>query len=236
MNDDLSQDKSVARIMIVDDYPLVRYGLVQMFSAETRLEVCGEAGENDDALERIATLQPDLVIIGISLDFGRGLGLIKEIKNLDALMKILILSFHDGAQFAERVIRAGAMGYLNRKEEIKTVIKAVEHVLNDKIFLNPELAERVLHDLIGHENGFEADPLAILTDREREVFDLIGQGAGTTPISKQLHLSPKTIETHRENIKRKLKLKSGCELNRTAIQWNMEQDLSLPNTESVQEP
>jgi DNA-binding NarL/FixJ family response regulator len=211
-----------ARILIVDDHPIVRRGLAQLIGDEPDLEVCGEAGDVPEALRLVNETQPDLVLIDISLRDGNGIELIKQLKSRDEGLRMLVSSMHDESLFAERCLRAGAKGYISKEEAAEKVVGAIRTVLQGKIYLSAYLADNLLHRMIGGEDSLEHSPIDSLSDRELEVFGLIGQGLTTRKIAEKLHLSPKTVETYRENIKSKLNLKNAAELNRHAVQWALE--------------
>lgn len=211
-----------ARILIVDDHPIVRRGLAQLIGDEADLEVCGEAGDVPEALRLVNDTQPDLVLIDISLRDGNGIELIKQLKSRDDGLRMLVSSMHDESLFAERCLRAGAKGYISKEEAAEKVVGAIRTVLQGKIYLSAYLADNLLHRMIGGEDSLEHSPIDSLSDRELEVFGLIGQGLTTRKIAEKLHLSPKTVETYRENIKSKLNLKNAAELNRHAVQWALE--------------
>ena len=209
------------RILVVDDHPIVRRGLRQLFDDEPDLEVVGEAEDSTDALEQLKAVEPDLVIVDLSLKRGHGLELIPQIKANHERVKMLVSSMHDESLFAERVLRAGALGYISKQESPSELINAIRQVLRGEIYLSLRMANRLLGRIVGGET-LENDPIGRLSDRELQVFELIGQGLRTKQIAQELDLSPKTIEAHRENIKTKLNLKSGVEMSRHATQWVLE--------------
>lgn len=211
-----------ARIMVVDDHPIVRQGLSQLIGSEPGLEVCGEASDAAEALKLLAETKPDLIIVDISLNSGNGIELIKQIKVRDENVRMLVSSMHDESLFAERALRAGAMGYINKAETTDKVFDAIHQVLAGKIYLSARMTDRMLCRAIGSEEHMTGSPIDSLSDRELEVFELIGQGLTTRQIAAKLHLSPKTVETYRENIKSKLNLNNATELTRHAVQWTLE--------------
>lgn len=211
-----------ARIMVVDDHPIVRQGLSQLIGSEPGLEVCGEASDAAEALKLLAETKPDLIIVDISLNSGNGIELIKQIKVRDENVRMLVSSMHDESLFAERALRAGAMGYINKAETTDKVFDAIHQVLAGKIYLSDRMTDRMLCRAIGSEEHMTGSPIDSLSDRELEVFELIGQGLTTRQIAAKLHLSPKTVETYRENIKSKLNLNNATELTRHAVQWTLE--------------
>ncbi|HWL10437.1 MAG TPA: response regulator transcription factor [Planctomicrobium sp.] len=208
-------------ILIVDDHPLVRKGMATLISFEQDLTVVGETGEMAEAVRLTETLSPDLMVIDISLKTGNGLELVKQISAQHPEVKMLVCSMHDESLFAERCLRAGAGGYLNKEAASDQVINAIRTIFNGKTFVSPQLAERLLNRIVSGGSG-ELSPIETLTDRELEVFGLIGQGLTTRQIAERLHLSYKTIESYRENLKAKLSLKNAAELNRHAVQWVLE--------------
>jgi DNA-binding NarL/FixJ family response regulator len=210
------------RILIVDDHPLVRSGFVQLISDEPDLEVCGEAADEAQALQLVAATTPDLVIIDLSLAGGSGINLIERIKAHYGEVGMLVVSMHDESLFAERVLTAGALGYLNKQEAPSNIIRAIRRVLDGRVYLSDKLTERLLDSLTGMAKAPGQSPMQRLSNRELEVFELIGRGMTTGKIADHLQLSTKTIETHRENIKKKLGLASGQELTRRAMHWLIE--------------
>ena len=210
------------RIMIVDDHPIVREGYSRLIEREGNLQVCAEADNKADALKQIMNDPPDLVIIDISLKDGSGLELIKDIKAQFKQIKMLTVSMHDENLFAERCIRAGALGFVNKQQAPEQLVTAIHRVLTGKVFLSSEITERMICRSIGSENYSEQSPIETLSDRELEVFEQIGLGETTRQIAEKLSLSPKTVETYRENIKHKLNLDNATELIRNAIQWVLE--------------
>jgi DNA-binding NarL/FixJ family response regulator len=204
--------------LIVDDHPIVRLGVRQMLDAERDLEVCGEAASAGAAMQFIGSTPPDLAIVDLSLEQGSGLELIRALRESVPTLPVLVLSMHDEALFAERVLRAGARGYIMKREAITGLVGAIRQVLSGRIYLSDGMAQTVLERL-GHEGAAPTDPVANLTDRELEVFDLIGRGVGTAAIAEQIGVSIKTIETYRSNIKTKLNLKDATDLIRFAATW-----------------
>jgi DNA-binding NarL/FixJ family response regulator len=209
------------RILVVDDHPIVRRGLRELVADEPDLEVCGEADNVTQALKQVEATRPDIVIVDLTLKSGHGLDLIQEIRAIDKHIKVLVSSMHDESLFAERALRAGATGYISKQEPPEKLIDAMRQVLRGEICLSPRMSNRLLHRLTTGE-PLEQNPIASLSDRELEVFEMIGQGISTKQIARKLDLSYKTIETHREKIKSKLNLKNSTELSRHATQWVLE--------------
>jgi DNA-binding NarL/FixJ family response regulator len=216
------QAMQTTNIMIVDDHPLVRSGFRQLIESENGLNVCCEAATMNEALQLIKHCFPDLAIIDLSLPDGSGLELIKRLHALQPGILILVSSMHDEDLFAERVLRAGAKGYINKQEAGEQVIVALRQVLDGEIYLSSHMKERQLLEQDGNPRTPLLSPAEHLSNRELEVFELIGHGMATGEIAVKLHLSVKTIETHRANIKTKLGLCTAGELTRSAVQWTLD--------------
>jgi len=208
-----------ARIMIVDDHPIVRQGLSELINQEKDLLVCGEAEDACHTMQVIAKTNPDLVIVDVSLKDRNGVELIKDIKAKYPNLLILTLSMHDESLYAERAMRAGAGGYIMKEEATKNVVTAVRTVLDGNVYLSSSMAAKMVRKLISGESGTDNFVVDCLSDRELEIFRLIGDGDGTGRIAEKLHLSVKTVETHREHIKQKLGLSDAIELRKCAIRW-----------------
>jgi len=209
------------RVLIVDDHPIVRRGLRELIADEPDLDVCGEAEDVDGALQLVDAARPDIVVVDLSLKSGHGLELIQQIKSRDDRIKMLVSSMHDESLFAERALRAGASGFISKQEAPDKIIEAVRQVLDGGVYLSSRMSNRLLSRVSGGQS-LDEDPIGGLSDRELEVFEMIGQGLSTKEIAGRLSLSQKTIETHREKIKAKLNLKHGSELGRRAVQWVLE--------------
>lgn len=208
----------VARILLVDDHPIVRRGLREIISREPDMCVCGEAGTAAEALTGINEHKPDLLIVDLSLNDVSGLELIKEVSGTHEGLKMLVASMHDERVYAERALHAGALGYINKEEATDHLIGAIRQVLLGKVFLSSEMTERVLNR--ARNNGQEQlAPIESLTDREFVVFELFGQGLTAKQVAERLHRSVKTIETHRDNIKTKLGIETSAELFHRATLW-----------------
>ena len=212
-----------ARVMVIDDHPLIRRGLIDLITRQTDMEVVGEAEGLADAFRVFDEARPNFVIVDITLKDGNGLEFIKDIKSRQPETMMLVSSMQDETLYAERCLRAGARGYINKDEAAEKVIDAIRHVISGKVFLSPELMDQVLYRMVGGSDERPQLPMDSLTDRELEVFELIGTGLTTRQIADRLELSHKTIETYKENIKQKLNLKNAAELNRHAVQWKLEQ-------------
>ena len=211
-----------ASIFIVDDHPLVRHGLRQLIDGEPDLSVCGDADSVSTTMSSISSRLPDLAIIDLSLPDGNGLTLVKHLLARYPELSILISSMHDEMLFAERALKAGAKGYINKSATGDEIIAAINQILSGKTYVSTQVIEHLT--LQNNVNSQQADqsPVKQLSNRELEVFELIGSGLGTGDISRRLNLSIKTIESHRANIKKKLGLASSGELVRSAMQWSLE--------------
>lgn len=205
-------------VFIVDDHPIFREGLVQYINREKDMIVCGEASDTPGAISALNQLQPDIAVVDLTLQGISGLQLVKVIakhKKID----VLVLSMHDEKLYAERALRAGAKGYIMKQEAPRDVVAAIRHVLSGKVYLSDALSKHMITRMVTNEPLEGAAPVDVLSNRELEVFDYIGQGFQTREISEKLNLSVKTIESHREHIKNKLNLANSTEVVRCAIQW-----------------
>jgi DNA-binding NarL/FixJ family response regulator len=208
-----------ARVVLVDDHPLVREHLTALIQAQADLSVCGEAADAPTALSLVAREAPDLVILDISLKRSNGLELIKDLKEMWPKLPVLVLSMHDEMLYAERSLRAGALGYITKEEATVNVLSAVRRVLGGHVYLSERMAGRIMKKMVGGAKDEAGSPLEVLTDRELEVFQLLGQGLGTRQIAEELRLGIKTVESYRARIKEKLQLADGTQLLQHAIQW-----------------
>ena len=212
--------KNVARVLIVDDHPAVREGLAILISRQPDLTVCGEAADIPQAVKLIASLRPDIVIVDISLKNGNGIDLIKRIKARGKSTRMLVWSMYSESLCAERALRAGAMGYINKGQATDDIIEAIRTVLKDKVYVSDKLADKVLHRAIGRTAAdLQESPVENLSERELEVFGLIGQGLNSDQMAARIQISPKTVQTYRARIKQKLKIKRGPQLVQRAIEW-----------------
>jgi DNA-binding NarL/FixJ family response regulator len=207
------------RVLVVDDHPIVRMGVIRSINADPHLTVCGEAEGMSQALRAIRELRPQLVVSDISLENGSGLELVKELQAARSEVKVLIYSMHDDDLYAERVLRAGAKGYVNKSEPPAVLKAAIQRVLAGGVHVSPRMTDRMLNLRLGGSTPEDGSPLQQLSDRELEVFEQIGHGVTTRLAAERLHLSPKTIETYREGIKAKLNFRNSTELTRHAIEW-----------------
>jgi len=208
-------------VFVVDDHPIVRQGLALLINREPDLTVCGEAEDAQSALQALASLSPDIIAIDISLTGPDGLDLLKDIRMRLPDLPVLILSMHDESIYAERALRAGAQGYIMKQEATEKVLVALRRILNHEIYVSERIANRMLQRYIGARETARPSTVADLTDRELEVFRLIGEGHSTRQIADELHISVKTVESYQAHIKEKLSLRSARELVQHAIQWSI---------------
>jgi DNA-binding NarL/FixJ family response regulator len=205
------------RIFLVDDHPIVRQGLAQLINNELDLAVVGQGEEAYESLRALAQARPDLVMVDISLKDSDGIELLKEIKARSPKLPVLMLSMHDESLYAERALRAGASGYIMKQESPKTLLAAIRTVLSGQVYVSEKMGTALLQRMIGGKKKEQGLPMDRLTDRELEIFRMIGAGKSVKEIADKLFLSVKTVEAHREHIKEKLNLKSSAELLRFAI-------------------
>src|SRR5438034_4132766 len=211
--------KPKIKVLLVDDHPILRAGLRRLIDAEADMLVCGEAEEGPKAFELVGTLTPDIAVIDISLKGSNGIELIKNLKARYPNLPTLILSMHDESLYAERALRAGSLGYIMKEEAIEQVLTAIRRVLAGEIFLSEKMKTRMLQQMATGKAKVICSPIEQLTDRELEVFRLIGEGYSTRQSAGQLHLSVRTVEAYREYIKSKLNLKNATELVQHAFHW-----------------
>jgi len=219
------------RVLVIDDHPIVREGLVQIICREPDLMVCAQASNAAEALRALQSSCPDVVILDLTLNGSSGLGLLKDIRARWANLPVLVLSMHNEMLYAERVLRAGAQGYIMKQERPEELVIAIRRVLAGRVYLSEAMANRLLQHITGGHSSDGRSPLDRLTDREFEVFEMIGQGLGTRAIAERLHLSVKTVESHREHTKAKLGLESGHELTLCAIRWAHDESMNAPRRE-----
>ncbi len=212
---------TIAKILIVDDHPMVREGLAMRISSQRDLTVCGEAATEDEALAMVEKTQPDLMLVDISLKDGNGIDVIKRVKCEYPSVKMLVVSGYQESLYAERALRAGASGYLNKQESNDKVLEAIRTVIAGKRYVSPQITQRLVDQALGREDETKT-PIDRLTTRELDIFRMIGEGLSSSVIADKLFISTHTIDTHRENIKRKLAIKSAGELTRAAVQWVLE--------------
>jgi len=206
-------------VFLVDDHPLVREWLTQFIQRESDLTICGEAEDTQDALKGIEETNPAIVIADISLKSTHGLELVKDLQVRYPALPVLVLSMHDESLYAERVLRAGAKGYITKQEATKKILLAIRQVIAGQIYISEKMASRMVHKMVMGRADTQKSPIERLTDRELEVFQLIGRGQATRRIAAELHLGIKTVESYRARIKEKLKLEDGTQLLQHAIQW-----------------
>jgi DNA-binding NarL/FixJ family response regulator len=206
-------------ILLVDDHPLMREGVARWIQRAPELEVCGQAESAAEALSLVAKLKPDLVLVDISLPGSNGLELIKDLAALQPGLPVVVLSMHDESLYAGRALRAGARGYIMKRAGGDRVVEAIREVLQGRIAVSPQMATHLLEEYSGRKSRSGRTTLPNLTDREFEIFQLFGEAKSNREIAEQLHLSPKTVETHRMNLTRKLKVKTPAELLRLALQY-----------------
>lgn len=207
------------KIIIVDDHPIVRQGLTELINSESDLEVCAQAEDAHQALKLIREVHPDMAIVDISLKQTSGMELIKDINAQYPRLQVLALSMHDESLYAERALRAGARGYIMKQEATEKVVSAIRKAQDGQLYVSDRMQERMVRKLVGSKSQVMASAIGSLSDRELEVFMLIGQGFSTRQIADKFHLSVKTIETYRAHIKEKLNLPSATEMLQYAIQW-----------------
>ena len=192
------------RIALVDDHPMFRDGLRGRLSIESDLEIVGEADDLPSALKLADELEPDLLIVDVSLGDGSGIDLVKRLRARGSDVRVLVLSMYEEELYADRALKAGAQGYVTKHASSETIIEAVRRVLAGKVYLSPEFSEQLVNRMVLGREGLEEDPVSALSDRELEVYQFIGRGQTTSEIAKGMHLSVHTIETHRQRIKQKL--------------------------------
>jgi len=219
------------RVLVIDDHPIVREGLVQIICREPDLTVCAQASNAAEALHALRASCPDVVILDLTLNGSSGLGLLKDIRARWANLPVLVLSMHNEMLYAERVLRAGAQGYIMKQEGPEELVTAIRRVLAGRVYLSEAMTHRLLQHIARGDSSDGQSPLDRLTDREFEVFEMIGQGLGTRAIAERLHLSVKTIESHRESTKAKLGLENGHELTLCAIRWAHDETMNAPRRE-----
>jgi DNA-binding NarL/FixJ family response regulator len=213
------------RILLVDDHPLMRHGMKTLIEQQPRFVVCGETDSAPRALDLASKLQPDLAIVDITLKSTNGIELTKGLRSQIPSMRVLIVSMHNEDVYAERALRAGAMGYLMKEEASEKIISAIEQIMKGEIYLGEGVKGRMLHRFVKHRTDVLVSPMDKLSDREMEVFQLLGNGYATREIANLLNLSVKTIDSYREHLKEKLGLGTGSDLLRHAIQWTKGQSI-----------
>jgi len=207
------------KVLLVDDHPIVRKGLVELINRARDLEVCADVGNAHQAMKAIRLLKPDLAIVDLSLPGKGGVELIKDIRTEYPQLFILVMSMHDESLYASRALRAGANGYIMKEENEEMILKAVRQVLNGEGYVSDKMSTTILQIFSGRRFTKSSSPVERLTDREFDVFERIGRGQGSRQIARQLCLSSKTVDAHRGSIKRKLHLENSSELIRYAVRW-----------------
>jgi len=210
--------KVKTRILVVDDHPIVRQGFAQLINAEHDLEMVGEAADPNEALEVLDKMNPDLAIVDISLKGGNGIDLTKSMLGINPKLPILIVSMYDEGLYVERVLRAGAKGYLMKQEATEKVVDAIRKIMGGEMYISEKMGDALLHKFVSGQLSTDS-PVENLSDRELEVMQLVGQGRGTRQIAEELHVSVKTVESHYAKIKDKLSLKTANELIQYAVKW-----------------
>ena len=208
------------RILVVDDHSIVRHGLTLLLKREADLDVCGEAGSFDEAIAAVAEQQPEVVLVDITLKDRSGLDLIKELIVRHPGIRCLVLSMHDEAEYADRALRAGARGYVMKEDADEVVVQAIRHVLKGEIYVSPVMSNRLIHQMSQDKSDRDDQVgIASLTEREREVFECLGEGLSTRKIAEKYSLSERTVEVHRANIKKKLRADDAAQVLREAVRW-----------------
>jgi DNA-binding NarL/FixJ family response regulator len=213
------------KILIIDDHPLVREGLVNLIGQQSDLEICGEASNEPHALELIGALHPDVAIVDITLENGSGIELIKSVKAIHPAVTMLVLSMHDESLYAERALRAGARGYLMKSEAARKIIEGIRRVLTGQLYVSEKVAAMMAEKFVEGRTASGTSPVEQLSNRELEVFQLLGTGQNTRQIADHLHIGFKTVQAYNARIKEKLKLANATELLREAIRWHESQML-----------
>jgi DNA-binding NarL/FixJ family response regulator len=207
------------RILLVDDHPMVRERLAEVINREPDLTVCAEAEDRSEAIEAIKARQPALAIVDITLKNSDGVELIKDIHSRWPGLLMLVVSMHDESLYAERVLRAGARGYITKQEATRSILRAIRRVLDGQVFLNENIASQIIARLTAPNSENTPSPVDSLADRELQVFELTGRGLNTRQIAERLHIGVKTVETYRHRIREKLKIEHATDLLRSAIAW-----------------
>jgi DNA-binding NarL/FixJ family response regulator len=211
--------KPKKKALLVDDHPILRAGLVHLVNEQDDLAVCGEACNANDAMRLVESLKPDIAVVDISMEGKSGLELIKDLRALRPKLPVLVMSMHDESLYAERAIRAGARGYVMKKAGGDEALRAIRRVLEGNIYLSERMSAQLLEGLSRARPAKTQSPIEFLTDREFEVFKLIGEGCVTAAVAERLHISPKTVDVHRQRLKEKLNLPDGTSLMQHAVRW-----------------
>lgn len=212
-------ENTVCKVLVVDDHPVLRNGVTMLINEEPDMEVCGEAVSGGEALQYLEKECPDIVLLDMALGDMNGFELIPKMLELHPDLKILVLSTYDEPHYAERSIQLGVKGYVAKKDDADSILTGIRTVLEDNFYLSEKMVPEVLSRITGHSKGDAKSPLEVLSNREIEVFQMIGEGMQTRQIAEKLGLSPKTVQVHREHIKKKLGLGNAVELHQTAFHW-----------------
>ncbi|MFC1672278.1 response regulator [Planctomycetota bacterium] len=217
-------EQGTIRILLVDDHPIVRYGMRQLIELEKDMTVCGEAGSVDEGLAAVEKHNPDLAIVDITMDGRSGIELARDLSSRRPDFPVLMLSIHDEMDYVERALKAGARGYLTKREAPKLIVSAVRAVMQGEMFVPDSMATKLLTKLVVRDRtDSDGDPTTCLSGRELEVFEMMGRGQGTRQIAEALHRSVNTIETHKRHIKQKLDIETASELASLATEWLLRQ-------------
>ena len=206
-------------IILVDDHPVMRFGLAQLIASEPDLKVIGEAGSAREAMDALAVCVPDLMIVDISLPDKNGLELIKDARSAHPDIYVLVVSMHDERTYAERVLRAGGRGYIMKEEAAEKLVLAIRAVMGGKVFVSDAISRLLIESFSSATGGGGREAIHSLTDRELEVFQLLGEGLGSKEIAARIHCSPRTVDAHRLHIREKLGLNTGRDVVREAVRW-----------------
>lgn len=217
--------KSKKKVLVVDDHPIVRQGLAQLINQESDFMVCGDAGDIPHALKAIEDCRPDIIIVDISLGHTSGIRLIEDLSHNYPDLAVLALSMHDESIYAERCLKAGAKGYIMKQEPPEKVISALRKILEGDIYISDKLGTKLLHKFVTKKADASSSPVELLSNRELEVFQLVGQGLKTRKIAEELNLSIKTVETYIDHIKKKMNFDDSRDLFLHAVQWSMNEKI-----------
>lgn len=211
--------EAVRRIVIVDDHPIVRRGLAELIGQDPTLAVCGEAGSAPEAMKCIAETKPDMAIIDVGLEGSSGIDLTRQLRIIYPSLPILVLSMHEEGLYAERAFRAGASGYLMKSEAPDTLLCSINEVIDGELYMSEGITSRLLKGFLNTGDPIISSGVDALTDREIQIFEMLGKGLTSREIAEKLHLSPKTVDTHRTHIKGKLRVRTLAELTQHAVNW-----------------
>ncbi|HMP90117.1 MAG TPA: response regulator transcription factor [Kiritimatiellia bacterium] len=208
------------RILVVDDHSIVRHGLSLLLQREHDIDVCGEAGSYDEAVAAVREHAPDIVLVDITLKDRNGLDLIRELNAISPGIRCLVLSMHDEAEYADRALRSGARGYVMKEDADEVIVQAIRQVLKGEVYVSPVMSNRLIRQMSAtSQDKSDTGGVASLTEREKEIFECLGQGLSTRKIAEKFGLSERTVEVHRANIKKKLQLDDAAQVLREAVRW-----------------